>query len=685
MLYEPLVEEFDTILFVSKTGDDSASGSVAEQLKTLAAAIAKVSGKTLIVLGEGEFSGGEINDSTYNLTVFGKNEKTSIAIDNITVNKLSLQGLVVYFNNTTIHTSDLQLLRVAAMESANIETARATLQNVSAKDELSFNISETFSAKDLYGTFSGVAAENSTIDITWERGWQSNFVKNQGCLFKSLSKDLMPDAEQGQWDIGAGFAKTEQLNATVRVAQVILDSIFAIITVKPDTAESSFNGFITVSSNSRDLILAQLKINPHNSATAKFLGTQPPLRTVYGTLIQDAFVDENAPTVNTGDSTKLLYSPTTETFLRWRFTPNYDDFYKSENEQNSFLVLEISKTSQVGGEIEVRLSADTWQEFGVTYENKPQTEFYTKVAVEPNFVGQLIIPMGSLLKSQDKTKPFTVSLSAVATDLYETYSRDGEIELAPKLYYQYYYYPPRLTKRTMNGKITVRVDANGVDENGKVKNPNLILRGNVFVDSFNIVSNIKAEVKIPHWEKESRIEGLITIAQSARSSIAGKITVPFFEKENKIAALITVMAKSENSIVGSVNIPTFGGQSEIKGKLTIQSHEKSTMSGVVTVEQVITQSEIKGFVKVVSIAQTSIGGQVFVQFDEASSHFIGQIFIPNTKWNTIQGLLNVPQFKPDAYPKMSANVNVLALDFSLFKATIYVIPNIPRQYAFTTN
>lgn len=689
MLYKPLLQEFDTIVYVDEKAAAGGNGTLAAPFKLLTDAIGSIHDKTLFVLGEGRYDHPMGNLSGQEVHFLGQGEKTELVLTTIRPNIISLQNLKLRFFDDDDLEANYCTIKYCALLGRDITnpTSRRLIRAISGELE---NVSSTaayrfenFTGKNLYGSFWGVVVStNSSTEIVWDsrHQYKSDFTKFQGCLFPEPFVPLIdrPEdySENGQNYLMRGTAIQGHIGVLARSEKQFQGGIY----IEPSgEGKLSFNGTVQVTAGGGNSFAGHIKIKPHTFAKVKFTGISAPIKKVYGSLIQDAFVDSGQPNKNFGDATELSTSEATEhanateTFLSWQFTPNTDPFYKADNERQAFLELNIKDEAVVDRELNVFVVQEEWQELAINFENKPEGDWYVKSVVPQKVAGKWVVPLTNLLKTTDKTRPFKVSLQLKTNALMKTWSREGNPELAAKLYYEYAYYPPSLRSERINGSVRV------------VQHKKISIDGTITVKSTNTTTAIDGKVVIKKNNTTTDFSGSVLVIETDKSFFTGSVKVPTFNGNSSIAGTIEVASPKFRSFKGKVVVPTFNGKGNFNGTITIQADGNASFNGTITVPTFNGNKGISGTIEVERPTTSGIDGKVVVPTFDGNKGISGTVTIPSPIYVSFNGTLHIDKENPTRPPKFPGVVKVLGEKNIKIEGTITVLPNHPRQYVFTTN
>lgn len=396
------------------------------------------------------------------------------------------------------------------------------------------------------------------------------------------------------------------------------------------------DGSLTVKQEGISQFKGLLLIDIENSLIGELDILDTPENKHYGVLVKDAYTSVQNPNVNYGRDTILHFSNDTTVFLEYTVSPNDFYLFDQENELEAYLNINLTRAIQQEAIGEIYLVKEAWYEDGINENNKPSVEFISNFNIPTNYVGWIEIPLGDQLKQFDKFETFTYSLAIKinTNEFTRSYSKEGNIELSPQLYYKYQYIPPSMRIRNLQGRLTVRLD----DE--------ARFNGVITVDSIYEEEKLQGKLNVPLFENENKFSGnLFVIQRPIHEKFNGLLNVPLFENEDSFSGQMIVKEIGIEKINGQLNIPIFNNEDLLHGKLIVELEKEARLSGLLNIPLLEEMDKFSGQMIIERDGLDKLQGQLNVPLFEITEKFKGQLVVERINEDKFSGQLEIPLFE----------------------------------------
>jgi hypothetical protein len=329
-------------------------------------------------------------------------------------------------------------------------------------------------------------------------------------------------------------------------------------------------------------------------------------RKFYANLVKDSYVDPTEPDRNFGSS-PILYVGDETTYLKYQFEPNDDELFESQYTLNATLSFHMNKAIRKESFGKIYLINEDWEEYTITGNNKPTIQEYITFEIPQDYVGWFDINLGDLLDGVDLTNYSKVSLAAnIDTSFFTTYSKEKNSNMAPKLYYSYYYFPPNPAKTLFEGEITVRHDVED------------LLYFEFEIDSNWTTDLIPGDIEVPLFEGTKLFEGEVISLRypDILPLFEGKIEIPTFNGNDLFEAEVHSLAVSIPTFDGELEVQTFDGKDLLYFEMIVEKAETPKFKGELEVPRFDTTNLFPGEFTIYYDEEKLIPGEVSLPSNE---------------------------------------------------------------------
>lgn len=411
----------------------------------------------------------------------------------------------------------------------------------------------------------------------------------------------------------------------------------------------------------------RLLINPQNVFYGALNVEDTPIAKVYGKIEQDSYIRREQPNINYGQDKLLHIADDTVVFLDYNFSANTFPLYEAENEKGAFLRIHFDRALHEEVRGIVYMVIEDWYEDAITFNNQPQTRIITEFRTPVNHAGWYDIPLGDIFEGFDKRKPFKFSIAFKIYDTEEyswTQSKQGNIQLAPELYYTYDYIPPALRIKKLDGVVSVRLDddvklpgsiivdsAYGLGKMpGKIVIPKFDREdqkfyGKIFTIQRPIYDKLEGTINIPLFDGKEKFKGNIYVKEIGIKKLGGKLNVPLFEAEDKLQGIIAVQTSKDKKMQGVLNVPLFEDSASLSGNIQIKEARVDKLTGKLNIPIFESNTKLKGTIFVEKYEYARLGGTINIPLFESLSKMNGTVQVQEMFRDTMEGTINVPLFE----------------------------------------
>lgn len=414
---------------------------------------------------------------------------------------------------------------------------------------------------------------------------------------------------------------------------------------------------------------------PRNRLVGKTSLMETPVHSFYGNLIKDTYTLKSQPDRNFGRDTNIYFYDDSTAFFEWKFDGIKDDLFKRDHELNSYLEIYLQRAYHKPTTGYVYLPQDKWQENTLTQNNKPSKKKYIEFDIPSNYVGKIQIGLKDLISSYDKREGFNqdIAIKIPSSSYSFTYSREGNIELSAKLYYNYYAIPPNMRRLYLPGELTIK------------KEDQDLLPVSFSIDSDYYRNKLQGKIKVPKLENKEKIKSNINILEEAYNNLSSHITIPVFRKEKNIKSFMKIIGITANKIAGTMAIPTFQKSKDLKNsivvkrdnkkkfgcnlyvpikkdkellcnKLTVKKHKQALWSGQIKVPKFKEGKKTKGILKVPDYKKRNNLSSRLILKRKAKKRIKSSFCVNKEKYNKIFANIKIKKFVAKSKLKLRANV-----------------------------